>query len=180
MDFPQRLRTRRLALARAERSDLENLIPMLEELRPAIEPAGAPGDVIAHWDRHGYGLWIAREPATGDVMGCGGLLSAVGGGRGTELVFALRLPYRGRGFATELARVAVAQGFVRLGLDDILCFVPRARAAARSVAERAGFSYEGDAMRCGEVHALYRLTVSAWLRAPARRLAPQPAQLQTA
>jgi RimJ/RimL family protein N-acetyltransferase len=183
MDFPQRLRTRWLALARVEHGDLEYLVHGLEGLRTSIEPAGTPDEAVAHWDRHGYGLWVARDPATDSIIGCGGLLAVPGsGGHGTELVFGLLSPYRGRGFATELARVAVAQGFVRLGIDVIECIVPHALSAARRVAERAGFSYEREVMRRGEPHALYRLTASAWLRAPAQRFAPQSraAELQTA
>lgn len=183
MDFPQRLRTRRLALARVGHGDLEELMRGMEGLRPVIEPAGTPGEAIAHWDRHGYGLWIVRDPAADTIIGCGGLLPVSSSrGHGTELVFGLLCPYRGRGFATELARVAVAQGFVRLGIDEIVSVVPRAGLAAHRVVERAGFSYEREVMRRGEAHALYRLTVGAWLRAPAYRFAPQPrtAELQTA
>ena len=76
----------------------------------------------------------------------------------------------GHGYATEAARGALAIGFERLGLDEIVSFTTLTNARSRAVMERIGmrdahedFEHpgvpEGHALR---PHCLYRLTRSVW------------------
>lgn len=183
MEFPQSFRTRRLLLTRIERSDLEDFLRMRNDPR-VMQVLGGTGPeqagtlvykLVEHWQRHGYGWWTAREPRSGRFLGCGGLRSAmVDGVRETELAYGLMPEHWGRGYATELARVAVAQGFVRLGVRDIVSFALPANHASRRVLEKAGFSCEREFIHAARLHVLYRLKVGAWRVAPLKRPASQP------
>jgi RimJ/RimL family protein N-acetyltransferase len=186
MDFPARFRTRRLLFTRIERGDLDDFLrmrsdPQVMRMLGGTEPkrAAALVDELAlHWDRHGYGWWIARDPDSGRFLGCGGLRSVtIRGVPETEVAYGFLPEYWGRGYATELARVAVAQGFVRLGLRNIVSFALRGNQASRRVMEKTGFAYERELVHSGRSHVLYRLTVEAWRTAPLERAAFQPREM---
>ena len=49
---------------------------------------------LAHWDEHGYGLWIFRDKANDHFAGRGGLRQvAIGAKRENELAYALMLEF---------------------------------------------------------------------------------------
>ena len=191
MEFPQKLRTRRLLLTRMERGDLDDFRRMRSD--PQVTEALGEADpqqaavlihkLGEHWERHGFGWWIARDPGSGRFLGCGGLrLTTVDRVRETELAYGFVPAYWGRGYATELVRVAVAQGFVRLGVRDIVSFVLPGNQASCRVMDKAGFSREREFIHAARPHALYRLKVDAWRVAPLMPSAIRPrdeAALQT-
>ena len=191
MEFPQRLRTQHLLLSRIERTDLDDFTRMRGDPQVTQVLGGTDSQQAAalihqlteHWQRHGYGWWTAREPHSGAFLGCGGLRSGgVEGMRMTEVAYGFLPEYWGRGYATELVRVAVAQGFIRLGVRDIVSFVLPENSASRRVMEKAGFTCGPELIHAGRAHVLYRLEVNAWRVAPLMRAAFQPrpsAVLQT-
>jgi RimJ/RimL family protein N-acetyltransferase len=79
-----------------------------------------------------------------------------------ELGYALLPEFWNRGLATELSRVSVAQGFVRLGLSDIVGFALPGNRGSRRVMEKTGLQYERDVTHAGAPHVLYRLTAASW------------------
>jgi Cu+-exporting ATPase len=93
----------------------------------------------------------------------------VGGNDEVELAYALRSEYWGRGLATELAGAAVAVGFERLGLDDVVAFTLPTNRGSWRVMEKTGFEYERDVVHAGLPHVLYRITASGWKRDSRRR-----------
>jgi RimJ/RimL family protein N-acetyltransferase len=186
MEFPQRLRTQHLLLSRIERSDLDDFTRMRSDpqvtqvlgVTDSQQAAALIHQLTEHWQRHGYGWWIARDPDSGAFLGCGGLRSGtVEGMRVTEVAYGFLPEYWGRGDATELVRVGVAQGFIRLGVRDIVSFVLPENSASRRVMEKAGFTCELEMIHAGRPHVLYRLEVNAWRVAPLMRAAfpPRPA-----
>ena len=84
------------------------------------------------------------------------------GGDEVELAYALRSEYWGRGLATELARAAVAVGFERLGLREIVAFTLPTNRASWRVMEKTGFEYERDFVHRGLPHVIYRRPASRW------------------
>ncbi len=118
---------------------------------------------LDHWERHGFGLWLFRDPADGRFVGRGGLRRVhVGGNDEVEVAYALAADSWGRGLATEIARASVAVGFERLGLPDLVCFTLTTNRASRRVMEKAGFGYERDIVHADLPHAFYRLTAAVW------------------
>ena len=142
-----------------------------------LAPAGAPnGGVLsdeetwqflhrhlAHWERHGYGLWVFRDRVDNRFVGRAGLYNTnVGGNDEVELAYALMAEYWGKALATETARAILAVAFERLGMTDLVCFTLTTNRASQRVMEKAGFEYEREVVHAGLPHVLYRLTASGW------------------
>lgn len=191
MDFPNRFRTRRLMLTRIGHADVGDIDRLRTDIRlaPALgsmrtqDAAALVEELIADWERHSYGLWVARDPHSGHFLGCGGARPTQADAvPDAELTCALRPEFRRRGFATELARVAVAQGFVRAGLREIVGFTPPGNDASRRLMEKTGLAYECDVMHAGQRCALFRLRVETWRNAPLMPFMPSspPVELATA
>lgn len=178
MDFPQKLRTRRLLLTRIERADHADFFRMRSapEVTRALGPIASEqagvlcNTLVEHWNHDGYGWWIARNSDSREFLGCGGLRPVtVEGVPETELAYGFLPAYWGHGYASELARVAVAQGFVRLGLRELVSYVLPENRASRRVVEKAGFICERAFVHAQRRHLLYRLKASAWCAAPQAR-----------
>jgi [ribosomal protein S5]-alanine N-acetyltransferase len=110
-----------------------------------------------HWERHGFGLWLLRDRATGELVGRGGLqyTDAVGG-YAVEAAWAIVPERWGQGLATELAQASVRDAFESLGLDEIIAITTPDNLASRRVMEKAGFVYDRDIEHVGLTHVLYR------------------------
>ena len=116
---------------------------------------------LAHWDEHGFGLWIFRERVTGAFVGRGGLRHVVLEGESeVEVTYALAREAWGKGFATEIATAARDVAFRQLGFQDLVAFTIPENAASRRVMEKVGFRYERAIVHHGERHVLYRIRVA--------------------
>jgi [ribosomal protein S5]-alanine N-acetyltransferase len=127
-------------------------------------PARVSALITAHaaqWERHGFGLMLWREQATGAAIARGGLQHTHVGGRDeVEAGWAVMADRWGEGFATELGAASVAFGFERLGLTEIVAFTMPTNRASRRVIEKLGFEYEREIEHAGLPHVLYRLTAA--------------------
>src|SRR5262249_25029118 len=150
-------------------SHAEELFLLLRDPRVAktLTPTGEPPTEavvldglrtkIEHWDRHGFGLWLLRDRATGEMVGRGGLqYTFVGGHSEVEVGWAIVPERWGQGLATELAVLSVQVACHDLGLSEIVAFTQPGNVASRRVMEKAGFLYERDLIHAGLPHVLYR------------------------
>ena len=113
---------------------------------------------VAHWRRHGFGLWLWRDRETCDVVARGGLRHTHVGGRDEVEVGWAVMPERwGEGFATELGAASLRVAFDVLALEDVVSFALPANHASRRVMEKLGFELERDVVYAGLPHVLYRL-----------------------
>jgi ribosomal-protein-alanine N-acetyltransferase len=98
------------------------------------------------------------ETATGLFVGRGGLRrTTVAGSSCVEVLYAVRSDMWGRGYATEMATVAVAHAR-RLGLADVVGFTAITNGASRRVLEKAGMRFDEDSFEhVGLPHLLGRL-----------------------
>ena len=141
--------------------------------------------VEEHWDLHGFGLWAVERPADGAVLGFTGLSTPSFDAAFTPAVeVGWRFAYHawGHGYATEAATAALAFGFERLGLQEIVSFTTVANVRSRRVMERLGMRHdpaddfdhprldEGHPLR---PHVLYRLRRDAWAASAMARVAPR-------
>jgi len=129
----ERLRTPRLIAERLAPEHEPDLARLALDARvyPTLWPSPYPpteADVhdglrrqLDLWERHGFGLWLLRDRATGEFVGRGGLEYTDAPGRlSVELAWAI-VPERWRqGLATELARAAVRTGFQDLDLMELM------------------------------------------------------------
>lgn len=175
MEDLARLRTARLVLTRVGRPDLADLCRMHRDPEVMATLGGVRSDevsadileqLMAHWEAHGFGYWMAHDSESGDFAGRGGLRRVVvGGEEEVEVGYALMPRYWGRGLATELARACARVGFERLGQRDLVAFTLPTNHASRGVMQRVGFLYERDVIWSGMPHVLYRLPIEVWREA---------------
>ncbi len=118
---------------------------------------------------HGFGLWAVEAPGLAPFLGYVGLIRPRWQAPFTpcvEIGWRLAREHWGCGYATEAARAALAFGFARLGLEEIVSFTVPANRRSRAVMERLGMTRdpledfehpvlpEGHRLR---LHVLYRL-----------------------
>ena len=116
---------------------------------------------LAHWDRHGHGLWIFHDRVSGQFVGRGGLRRVtIEGAPEIEVAYALVHTAWGKGFATEIARASVETGFRQLGLTNLVAFTEPDNRASRRVMEKVGLVYERDIAWHGMSLVLHRIRAS--------------------
>ena len=98
--------------------------------------------IIAHWQKHSFGRWIARDKVDGAFVGFGGLRSLFGT---PEVVYHLAKDHWGKGLATELARAALRFGFEDRGFDHIVAIAKPANVASIRVMAKLGMQFEKHA-----------------------------------
>jgi ribosomal-protein-alanine N-acetyltransferase len=112
---------------------------------------------IEHWQAHSFGPWVFFELATGAFVGRGGLRNAViAGSECVEVLYALRPDAWGRGYATEIAMVAV-QRARQLKLAEVVGLAAASNPASRRVLEKAGLPPREPVEHAGLPHLLGRL-----------------------
>jgi len=177
------LRTDRLLLRRWRDDDREpfarlNADP--EVMRHFPGPLGRPDSdrLVDRCDeelgRRGFGLWAVEVPGVQPFIGFVGLNVPRFRAHFTPAVeVGWRLARRawGSGYATEAARAALAHGFERAGLAEIVSFTVPANTRSLAVMERLGMTRdpaddfdhpalpEGHSLR---PHVLYRLRRQDW------------------
>ena len=146
---------------------LQDMLRLLCDPRVASTLGGVPSParvaaeiehLAEHFERHGYGFWVWREKASGEIVARGGIQHTHVGGRDEVEVGWAVMPHRwGEGFATELGDASLRAGFDEHGLDSIVAFtLPRNRASQR-VMEKLGMTYERDIVHADLPHVLYRI-----------------------
>jgi RimJ/RimL family protein N-acetyltransferase len=114
-------------------------------------------DHIAHFNRHGYGLWIFCSKADGSFVGRGGLRNVfVGGHDEVEVGYALLPEFWNQGLATEIAQASVKIGFGECQLSQLVSFTLPTNVPSQRVMEKAGFHFERDIVYKDLPHVLYR------------------------
>lgn len=166
----ERVETQRLVLERLRPTHAHELPRLLRDPRVArtLSAGGSPPNDAeirqglvnkdAHWERLGYGLWLAREKESGEMLGQGGLQSSfIGAANEVEVTWAIVPERWGQGLASELARAAVDAAFGVLALPEIVAFTLPDNHASRRVMDKSGFAFEREIVHAGLPHLLYRL-----------------------
>jgi RimJ/RimL family protein N-acetyltransferase len=166
-----RVETERLICERLRGDHAPELLRLLSDPRVArtlFATAEPPSEAemleqlatkLTHWERFGFGLWLLRDRATGEMVGRGGLQHTfVAGCDEVEVGWAIVPERWGQGLATEMAHAAVDAAFHELRLPEIVAFTLPDNIASRRVMEKTGFSYERRIVHVGLPHVLYRRT----------------------
>jgi len=118
----------------------------------------------AGWESEGVHKWIAYDRTGGALVGRGGLSRVSPSGarhdriraalprpladrwadERLELGWAVRAPFRGRGYATEIGRAGLDFAFGSLGATVVVAFTERHHLRSRAVMERLGMTYVGE------------------------------------
>jgi RimJ/RimL family protein N-acetyltransferase len=125
--------------------------------------------IARHFRERGFGLWAVEVPGVAAFVGFAGLAVPSFTAHFTpcvEVGWRLAFEYRGRGYATEAAQLALGHAFGTLALSEVVSFTSAGNHRSRAVMERLGmrrdpaddFDYpvlpEGHPLR---PHVLYRL-----------------------
>lgn len=97
------------------------------------------GDSRALFEKRGVGLWLVRERLTGELVGFCGFLVFATLSPEPQLVYAMFERWTRRGYATEMARAAIAEARMHPGFGTILAGVDAVNVASVRVLEKLGF-----------------------------------------
>lgn len=160
-------RTARMLLRRPHRGDLADIAAMhldpevmatLGGVRDHDKSVEFLDGLLDHWQRHGFGVWIARDLQSDRFAGRGGLHRVTIDGQGeVEIAYGFISQFWGLGLATELARESIRVAFGELQLDNLVCFTLPTNRRSQHVMEKVGFTYEKDITHFNLPHVLYRL-----------------------
>ena len=162
---PPTLETTRLLLRAHTAADYPDSVAMWSDASVTRYTIGEPSPPQRTWMRIlgyrglwamlGYGYWAVQERATGRYVGELGFADfkrnvhpSVDGV--PELGWAISPWAKGRGYATEALRAAVAWGDARLGVMRTVCLIHRDNAASLRVAEKVGYGIVVRAATEGE------------------------------
>lgn len=93
--------------------------------------------------RRGVGLWLAYDRATDELVGFCGFLDVPATHPEPQLVYAMFERWSGKGYATEMARAAIAEARTHEGFEQIFATVDEVNTASRRVLEKLGFTRVG-------------------------------------
>jgi len=154
--FAERLIEAHLPILRKMHGN-ERLMATLGGVRSEAESAAYLERNLAHWDEHGFGLWILRAAATGEIIGRAGLRHlTLDGMLEVELSYALFPEFWGQGLATDAARACVTIGREWLGLHSVVALTLPSNLASRRVLRKAALVEEREVMHAGVPHLLFR------------------------
>ena len=163
------MQTAHLTCERLRPDHLAELLILLRDPRVArtLFPAGEPpteaevivslGDKLAHWDRHGFGIWQLYDRASGAMVGRGGLQHTFVAGATRWRWGGRSCPSAGVKGSRPISRAAAVDvAFGDLGLPDVVAFTLPDNLASRRVMEKTGFSLEREIVHAELAHVLYR------------------------
>lgn len=102
---------------------------------------------IRHYSTRGFCLWKLVDRSNGRVIGfCGLQPVAIAERDEVEIGWWLARDMWAHGLATEAARVALADGFQRAGLQRVIAIAQPANRASIRIMEKLGMRYERDAV----------------------------------
>jgi RimJ/RimL family protein N-acetyltransferase len=178
------IRTARLRLRSWRDDDFDayaamNADPRVMEFFPGVLSRDESRERFARGNarmaEHGYGLWPVEVIGGAPFIGMVGLAKPDFEARflpAVEIGWRLRAEHWGHGYATEAARAALAFGFERLALPEIVSFTTAGNVRSRRVMEKLGMGRsaeddfqhplipEGHPLR---PHVLYRLSRDAFV-----------------
>lgn len=122
-------------------------------------------ELMAHWERLGFGHWAIEERATGLMVGRTGIKRHDDWDldpENTEVGWLYARSRWGRGYATEAALAAVRFAFEELDRPEVISIAHVDNAASQRVMEKAGLKRQGERPWRGMDVAWWALSREAW------------------
>jgi RimJ/RimL family protein N-acetyltransferase len=118
-------------------------------------------NIMATFNRRGFGRWAVEEKAGGALLGyCG--LAHPAESPGVELVYMLARRAWGRGLASEASAAVLRYGFEELGLEHVYALTMPGNFRSRRVLERLGMEFLRDDCYYGYACVCYALARECW------------------
>ena len=170
MAVVESFRTSRLTAERLQESHFGDLValhldPDVSRFLGGVRSAEATREYLtlnlAHWDRHGSGLWILRTQ-TGEFAGRAGIRHiAIDDVTEVEIAYTFRRALWGQGLASEIATALTDIGLSQLALPSLIGVVAVENIASRRVLEKAGYTLERSTHYHGAAVVVYRAPSSS-------------------
>ncbi len=167
MPFPDSFRTERLLAERLRPDHLDELRRMQTDPQHMELLGGVQSEEqiraylernLAHWDEHGFGLWMLRDAESGTMAGRALLRHLrIADIDDVEVGYGFDPAFWGRGLATEIARACLAHGRVALRLSTVVAITLPENTRSRHVLEKIGMSFAREVEHAGRTHVLYRI-----------------------
>ena len=161
-----RFGTDRLTAEKLNESHLEDLVALhldadvsryLGGVRSAEVTRAYLATNMAHWDRHGFGLWALRTK-DGAFAGRAGVRHIlVDGVDEIEIAYTFRRALWGQGLASEIATALTEIGLSRLKLPSLIGLVFVEHGASRRVLEKTNYLFEKTTTHHGAAVVIYRI-----------------------
>jgi RimJ/RimL family protein N-acetyltransferase len=164
--------TERLMLRPWWDDDLErfaaiNADPAVMRFLPApltrADSDAAMARMLVQTSRDGFGPWAVEAPRVAPLIGMVGLRRLppeLPFAPAVEVLWRIASSHWGQGYAPEAARAAIADGFERLGLHEVVALTAAINTPSRRVMEKLGMTHDPaddfDHPRLAEGHALRR------------------------
>jgi ribosomal-protein-alanine N-acetyltransferase len=112
---------------------------------------------LAHWEEHGFGIWMLRDNETRTMSGRAVLRHLeIDGVDEVEVGYGFLPQFWGRGLATEIARECVRIGLDTLHLASLVAVTLTTNHGSQRVLAKAGLKYQRNIVHAGLPHALFR------------------------
>jgi RimJ/RimL family protein N-acetyltransferase len=158
--------TARLTAERLREDHLADLVALhldaevsryLGGARPAERTTTYLDTNMAHWDQHGFGLWVLRTK-DGAFAGRAGIRHIlVDDIDEIEIAYAFKRECWGQGLASEIATALTDIGLLHHELPSLIGIVYVGNGASRRVLEKANYLLERSTIRHGEDVVIYRI-----------------------
>lgn len=128
----------------------------LSGVRPPDETERYMATKLAHWEQHGFGLFVLRT-RDGAFAGRAGIQHVVFDGTPeVDIAYTFRREVWGRGLASEVALALVEIGLGRLNFPSLIGFASARNLASLRVLEKSGFGFERMSSFKGDEISVYR------------------------
>lgn len=139
------LTTERLTLRKPDARDIQPMVDFYASDRSRfVAGPMTPGQAwrqfaaeVGHWDLLGYGMWTVTLTETGEGLGLVGPWTPNNWPE-KEVGWLMWDNSHGKGYATEAARAAVDDAYIRLGWDTVVSYVDPANVGSAKVAQKLG------------------------------------------
>ncbi|MDN4999454.1 GNAT family N-acetyltransferase [Bradyrhizobium sp. GCM10027634] len=158
--------TKRLTAERLREDHLADLVELhldpevsrfLGGVRPAEATRAYLATNMAHWDRHGFGLWVLRT-GDGAFAGRAGIRHIlVDDIDEIEVAYTFKRSLWGQGLASEIATALTDIGLSRFELPSLIGLVSVRHGASRRVLEKSSYVLEKTTTHHGEAVVIYRI-----------------------
>ncbi|MHC2625966.1 RimJ/RimL family protein N-acetyltransferase [Bradyrhizobium huanghuaihaiense] len=112
---------------------------------------------MAHWDRHGFGLWALRTKDCAFAGRAGIRHILVDDVDEIEIAYTFKRDFWGQGLASEIATVLTHIGLKQLELPSLIGLVFVGHGASRRVLEKSNYVLEKSTIHHGEDVVIYRI-----------------------
>ena len=167
------LETPRLRLREMSPGDLDFIAAMLshpEVMRFYPRPYSREeakwwiGRQLDRYERHGHGLWLAEDRATGEPRGQVGLMiQEVDGVEEPEIGYLIHHPFWRQGLATEAALATRSWAFNTLKLPRVISLIRPVNLPSQGVAGKLGMTPEKRAMFRDLEHIVFAVRAADYL-----------------